>query len=465
MTLPDENMPWTPPEDMGLPSLAQTQSLLDSRAVGYAELAEAFISRCRTLSEGLDCFEDEFYESVLAASRAADNTPPKGALRGAYLGLKDNITSSEGTTSNGFHRSPAAQLGVSTIDRRLRNADAFILGKLGMPEGAFTEHLQERSTPRNPWDHTLWPGTSSSGAGVAVAAGLVHAAIGTDTGGSLRFPAACNGVTSLRPSYGRISRHGVFPLAPSFDQPGIIARSAQDVQTVFDAIEGWDPMDVTTIGSNPASYGRAAGAFVVGVDRSRTLEDVGESASRGMQNAIHALEDTGINMREVLMPNVGGVADDWRMIAAYEARLSYERLGLLNDVGPQGDLCRFLEAGQAVQDWEYLQAQERRERYRPAVLEALEGVDCLLTPVLPDGVPTAASLETISPLAMDRLHKFVGIAPFAALPALTLPAGEGDAVPPAVQLIGRPNADRRLLSIGIALQETTQWHLRHAPVD
>ena len=234
---------------------------------------------------------------------------------------------------------------------------------------------------------------------------------------------------------------------------------------VFDAVEGWDPMDITTIGSNPSTYGRAAGSFVVGVDPSWTLEDVGESASSGMQNAIRALEDTGINVLEILMPRAHSVADDWRTIAAYEARLSYERLGLLQDVGPRGDLCRFLEAGYTIQDWQYLEAQERRERYRQAVSEAFEGVDCLLTPVLPDGVPTAASLESISPAAIDRLHRFVGIAPFAALPALTLPAGEGDPVPPAVQMLGPPNADRRLLSIGIALQETTQWHLRHAPVD
>ncbi|MDT0196464.1 amidase [Arthrobacter sp. AB6] len=465
MTLKNQGMVPIPSGDLPLLSIAQTQLLLDSGKVAYADLAEAFVTRCRRLRETLNCFEDEFYESVLAASRLGDENQPPGVLRGVYLGLKDNITSSEGSTSNGFRRAPTVQPGVSTIDRRLRAADASVLGKLGMPEGAFTEHLPERSVPRNPWDPALWPGTSSSGAGVAVASGLVHAAIGTDTGGSLRFPAACNGVTSLRPSYGGISRYGVFPLAPSFDQPGIIARSAQDVQTVFDTVAGWDPLDVTTIGTNSRSSQLAAGAIVVGVDTAWTLEDVGAFARSGMQNAILALENTGIAVRETVMPDAHSIADDWWTIAAYEARLAYDRMGLLEDMAPKGDLRQFLEAGYRIQDAAYFEAQERRERYRQAVLETFEGVDCVLTPVLPDGVPTAASLETIGPAAINRLHKFVGIAPFAALPALTLPSGDEEPVPPAVQLLGHPNGDRMLLSIGIALQETTRWHLLHPPVD
>ena len=180
----------------------------------------------------------------------------RGPLHGVPIGIKDlcwtrGIPTGSGTTIWQDWRPDQD----ATVVTRLREAGAVMLGKLRMTEGAYGDHHPSLPAPLNPWDATLWTGASSTGSGVAVAAGLAFAAIGTDTGGSIRFPCACHGISGLKPSYGRVSRHGITPLAPSLDHVGPMARNSADLGAMFAAIAGPDPADATTLRAAPRPPG------------------------------------------------------------------------------------------------------------------------------------------------------------------------------------------------------------------
>src|SRR5699024_11113629 len=171
----------------------------------------------------------------------------RGPLHGVPIALKDlvhteDITTAAGTTVHGDH----VPQQDGTVAARLRAAGSVLLGKVRMTEGAFSAHHPDRPTPVNPWDADTWSGVSSSGSGVSVAAGLAFGALGSDTGGSIRLPSGANGVTGLKPTWGRVSRAGIFDLAPGLDHLGPMTRSARDAAIVLAAIAGWDPADPTS---------------------------------------------------------------------------------------------------------------------------------------------------------------------------------------------------------------------------
>ena len=193
-----------------------------------------------------------------------------------------------------------------TVVRRLREAGAVLLGKLQMTEGAFSAHHPDIVAPLNPWNAQTWTGVSSSGSGVAVAAGLCHGAIGTDTGGSIRFPSVANGVTGLKPTWGRVSRHGAFELAASMDHLGPICRSAADCGLMLGAIAGADPDDPTALQAPVPDY--LAGdvqrldGLRIGIDEAYVSRDVAPEVADALQAALRALVALGATPVAVTMP-------------------------------------------------------------------------------------------------------------------------------------------------------------------
>jgi amidase len=185
----------------------------------------------------------------------------------------------------------------ATVVTRLKEAGAVILGKLQLTEGAYADHHPEIDPPRNPWDETLWPGASSSGSGVATAAGLCYGSLGSDTGGSIRFPSAANNVTGLKPTWGRVSRYGVFELAATLDHIGPMARSAGDCGAILGAIAGADAKDPTAVLEPVPDYlanlnGSLRGTRV-GVDRRWTSEGVDAAAAKVFQDAPRSIPGIG----------------------------------------------------------------------------------------------------------------------------------------------------------------------------
>lgn len=245
--------------DLHYLEIAALAPLIRARKLSPVELTEAMLTRVAALDRQLHAYTRVTAEQAREEARVAETQIMRGEYRGPLhgipLALKDlfwtkGVATAAGTTVHAdFVPNEDA-----TVVRRLREAGAIILGKLQLTEGAFAIHHPSITPPVNPWDADHWCGASSSGSGVATAAGLCFASLGSDTGGSIRFPCAANGLTGLKPTWGRVSRHGAFELAALLDHVGPIARSAADARLLFDAIEGHDPLDPTSLpGRAPAA--------------------------------------------------------------------------------------------------------------------------------------------------------------------------------------------------------------------
>ena len=236
----------------------QIGRLIASRAVSPVALTRHMLDRIRTVDATLKSYatvmEDQAMAAATAAERDINAGKYRGPLHGVPIAVKD-LCYTRGVRTMGGTRvlRDFVPDQDGTVVAKLHAAGAILLGKLNLTEGAMGGYNPELRIPLNPWNQARWPGVSSSGSGVATAAGLCFAAIGTDTGGSIRFPSSANGLVGLKPTYGRVSRHGVLALSPSLDHVGPMARNVADVAILFDTIAGPDPLDATSLADSPPS--------------------------------------------------------------------------------------------------------------------------------------------------------------------------------------------------------------------
>src|SRR5262249_36658138 len=381
----------------------------------------------------------------------------------------------------------------ATVTARLRAAGAVIVGKLNCDEfamGSSTENSALGVT-RNPWDPARGPGGSSGGSGVAGAARECHAALGTDTGGSVRLPAAFCGVVGLKPTYGRVSRYGVIAYASSLDQVGPLGRDVADVAIVLEAIAGHDPLDTTASPSPVQSYLAALDGKGKGLRRGSP----GESSVGAMQpgvgggvgKAIDELEGLGATIEPVSLPHTEYAIATYYLIATAEAssnlaRYDGIRYGLRTPRAALGEMYESTRAagfGAEVKrrimlgtyalsagyyDAYYLNAQQVRTLIRMDFQKAFETCDALVTPVSPT---TAFRLgeKTADPVTMYLSDIFTISVNLAGLPALALSCGfDRSGLPIGLQVIGRPFDAETVLRVGQAYEQATKWHGRRPPV-
>lgn len=456
--------------DLGV---AEASARLRDGTLSPVELAEALLARIERLEPRLHAFARVAPERAMDDARRAESEIARGAWRGPLHGvpiaLKDLVDTAGIATEAGMKalagRVPAED---STVAERLRDAGAVLLGKLAMTEGAFAEHDPEIEPPRNPWGRDHWPGVSSSGSGVALAACLCAGALGSDTGGSIRFPSAACGVTGLKPSWGRVSRHGIFPLAPSLDHVGPMARSVEDAALLLCAIAGPDPRDPTALRAPAEDYAgaldRGVAGIAVGVDRRWALDGVEPQVAAAFEAALEALASAGARIRDVAMPDTAPLARSWVPACAVETALAHEALfrERRGDYGPA--LGALVHIGGTIRAVEHARIGEAR-RTIVARLQALFDEDMLLaTPALPVAVPTLAEAAeaTADPAEMLR---FTAPWNFAGNPTLSLPCGFDRAgLPIGFQLVGPPLGEAPLLAAGAAFQGATDWHRRRPPL-
>jgi amidase len=327
-----------------------------------------------------------------------------------------------------------------------------LLGKLAMTEGAFSEHRPERPEPRNPWSPKHWTGVSSSGAGVAVASGLAFGAIGSDTGGSIRFPSAACGVTGLKPGRGRVGMAGIFPLAPSLDHVGPMARSAADCALLFDAI------------AESGEIGREA--RTIGADRA-LLATIHPEVAAAVEQALDAFAGLGYEIREVELPPLEPFARGWAVTTGVEAAKVHAALfdAAPEDYGPAMQML--IGLGRNPPDGVYEALEQARRRFAGAMAELHREADIIVLPALPAPTPT---LETLARGANDAemiagLLRFTAAFNYSGQPSLTLPAGFDSAgMPIGIQLIGPALCESRLLRAGMAFQQATDWHRQRPPL-
>src|SRR5689334_4099602 len=316
------------PADLHYLPLDEVARRLRERELTSVEVTRALLDRINAVDLKLKSYALVTRDQALAdaAQRDAETAAgrSRGPLHGVPIAVKDLCDTAGVATAAGMAiRRDHRPAGDATVVARLKQAGALVLGKLQMTEGAYGVHHPTVAPPVNPWNAGYWPGVSSSGSGVATAAGLCFASLGSDTGGSIRFPSTMNGLTGLKPTWGRVSRAGVFPLAQSLDHVGPMCRSALDAAIVLGVIAGADPADPTAAPEPVPDYAGAIGAGVKGkrIGMPKNLIGADADCQRALDGASAALQRQGAQLVEVMMPDLDEATVQWLAQCGVEAAL------------------------------------------------------------------------------------------------------------------------------------------------
>lgn len=452
--------------------LTELAAHLKAREISALDVTRAQLDRIDALDRGLCSYVHVMAESAIAEAKAADGEIAQGRYRGPLHGvpiaLKDlfwtkGIPTAAGTTLHRDFR-PGED---ATVVRRLRSAGAVVLGKVQLTEGAYSDHHPSVTPPKNPWNPDYWPGISSSGPAVATAAGLCFGSLGSDTGGSIRWPSAANGLTGLKPSWGRVSRHGTFELATTLDHVGPIGRSATDVGALLGAIAGHDPSDPTSLLDPVPDYLAAAAQDVrglrIGVDAAWNSNDVDVATQRVLADAIDAFRGLGADIVDVEFPEVKQAIADWTPNCAVEAAVAHETSypARKDQYGPV--LASVIEAGRALSALDYQKILLRRLALRGRVAALFETIDLLLIPVQPFPPLTLAMIRTLGeqPDLITKLQRYTCPFDMTGHPTITLPGGvSADGLPIGFQFVAAHLDEAMLVRAGAAFQRATSWHRR-----
>ncbi|MEO1193656.1 MAG: amidase [Pseudomonadota bacterium] len=453
------------PNEIAALGLVETAHHIATGALTSVQVTRAMLDRVARLDGDLHSFvlvlEEEALAEAASRDRALAEGRRHGPLHGVPLAFKDILDLAGAATTVGF---PSFRDRIAARDawavKRLRDAGAVILGKLQLTEGALGLHHPEVVAPVNPWRPDLWSGSSSSGSGVAVAAGLCYGSLGTDTGGSIRFPALTNALVGLKPTKGRVSRRGLFPLAETLDHIGPLARRVEDVAAPLMAIAGPDPEEPTSLPQPVPNYLAAAAAGVqglrIGYDQSYCSRGVAPETSAAISHALALLERQGAVPLPVTLPDSAAAVASWAPMAAAEAASSQAQLRQERPQAYSAVYAGFLDYGAAVSGFDYARAHIASRRFAGALASLFGQVDALIVPMMRDPVYT---LEAFA----ERCLEEGGIADITAMtciynlsgnPAITLPAGFSDqGLPLGFQLVGRHLEEATLLRLGLAYQD------------
>ena len=403
--------------------------------------------------------------------RKIKNGENAGDLAGVTIALKDifDLQGTPTTAAMALHRDTIAASDATVVER-LESQGASIVGKVTLTEGVYAEHRAPFPTPINPWHADYWPGASSSGSAIALAAGLCVASIGSETGGSIKLPAAANGVTALKPTWGRVSRHGVFELAASLDHVGPFTRCVQDLALVLKTIAGPDPLDPTAAQQPVPDYvealDRDISEFVIGVDTKWVAECSDAETNQALHEAIGVLEAAGAAVHEISVPDVSDMIWDWFPVCAAQTALAHRDTfpAQKETYGPA--LAQLLDMGNDLSATAYQEALLRRAAFSGKLAATFEHVDMIALPVLSFPVPTLDRMQNIDDELIAGLHRFTCPFNMSGSPGLVLPCGfNSQSMPIVFQLIGRHFEEDRLLAAGDTYQRHTDWHRRPATLN
>ena len=359
-------------EDLHFLEISEVSRLLAARKVSSLELTEQLLRRIERVDPTLKSYALVTPELARAQAQEADRMIGKrqilSQLHGVPIAVKDLCFTQGVATASGMplHRDFVPSIDA-TVVRRLREAGAILLGKLQLTEGAFADHHPSIAPPVNPWHADHWSGASSSGSGVATAAGLCFGSLGSDTGGSIRFPSAANGTTGLKPTWGRVSRYGCFELAASLDHIGPMCRSATDAAIMLAAIAGLDGDDPTTLNAEVPDYqasdDRDLRGFRVGFDEAYALSGVEPDVRRAVQEALRVMASLGAQIVPMTFPDVEAAVADWGPHCAIETAVAHEATfpSRRAEYGP--GLAALLDAGRTMSAADYQHILLRRRDF------------------------------------------------------------------------------------------------------
>jgi aspartyl-tRNA(Asn)/glutamyl-tRNA(Gln) amidotransferase subunit A len=462
-------------------SIAELADQIGRRRLSPVEVTQAYLDRIDALHSDLGAYITVTSEIAMARARTAEREIQAGdylgPLHGVPVAVKD-IVSTRGILTSAGSRVLADNVPTedSTLIEGLDAAGAPLLGKLNLSEFAIGGTIDHpHGTPRNPWDPARSAGGSSSGSAVASASGLCAGSLGSDTGGSIRGPSSFCGLVGLRPTYGRVTRHGVIPMCWSMDTIGPMTRVVEDCAIMLQAIAGRDPRDGSTsaelVPDYRAALRRPSQGLRVGLPREMFgYAELDPQVKSAVERAIGVLGDLGVESDEVSLPTSAHSGAVFVAIADVDAASFHARW--LRTRGDEYDWSTRtrLESASLTPATVYIRAQRARALIRRELMEALDRFDVILTPTGP----------TVSPLIQDATgspdgyyqgqldlgrRRYSSPPALAGLPAISVPCGfSTEGLPIGLQMIGRPFAESTLFQLAFAFEQATEWHTRHPRV-
>jgi amidase len=459
-------------------TIAELARLIESKQVSPVDVTKAQLDRIERLDGRFKSYATVMAEAAMAEARSAEGEIAggryRGPLHGVPIAVKD-LCFTRGVRTMGGTRVMADHVPDfdSTVVGRFNAAGAVLLGKLNLTEGAMAGYNPDRDVPVNPWGADRWTGASSSGSGVATAAGLCYGCLGSDTGGSIRFPAAACGVVGIKPTWGRVSRYGVLALAESLDHVGPMTRSTADAGIVLQAIAGLDPKDPTSL---PApvpdmleGIDRGVSGVRIGFDERYAADGVDSELAGAVSDGVKVLEGLGAKIVEVRLPALDEYLTAWPVLCSAEAAVAHEATypSRRDDYGPW--FTDWLDLGASVTGAGYAKANNLRAACNGRIREVFADIDALACPSMPNPPFPIEDMAPFAPMAEEgldmQLLRFTAPYDFNGAPTLSVPCGlSGDGLPLSLQLVGKHLDESLLCRIGHAYEQATEWHDLHPPI-
>jgi len=459
-------------------SIADVAALIRSRELSPVELVQAQLDRISELDPRLRTYATVMADRALDQARQAEADIARGDYRGPLHGVPvavKDLCATEGVRTMAGCAVLADNIPAedSTVVAHLQQAGAVMLGKLNMTEGAMGGYNPKLQYPENPWKEGHWPGASSSGSGAATAAGLAFGTLGSDTGGSIRHPAAVCGVVGLKPTWGRVSHHGVVSLAESLDHVGPLVRRSADAGIMLQAIAGRDPADATSL-PDPVpdmleGIGKGVKGIRIGWDRDYASTDVATDFADAVAKGVEVMEGLGARIVPVRMPGrLREYLEAWPVLCSSEAVAAHAATypARAGEYGPW--FRQWLDHGAAHTASDYARAHSLRLQCVGELRLTMLGIDVLACPSTARAAYPVTPEQMYGPIPADRVpwdSRFTAPYNFSGLPSIAVPCGlSEDGLPLSLQFVGHALSEPLLVQAGDAYERATRWHELNPPL-